>query len=283
MNRLFNRHPFVIFLLLGALIGSSTALFFPALRWPLFLISSLAGLAIGFLVQKSRRSVSQLAAGHVVAALEPELQPVPEPVTCLFLYNTLHNIAALVLFDPVRASKDIENLANFVRTVTEMKRSNQTFLGEEFKAVDLYLTIEKSRLGDRLVVKKQFSHQCYEIPFPSLILFPYIDGCIRYSAELQTSPVTVMLACRQAESSLVLEVADHVDESDDETWPPASRDAIYSQMKRRLLEFYGSSAKISRSHLQPAGESIKISIPLGNAKIGRSARREVTQDKSDDL
>ncbi|MBN1466428.1 histidine kinase, partial [candidate division KSB1 bacterium] len=241
----------------------------------LLLSTSLTGLISGFIMQKIQKPTSKADASEpVLTTLQPELKPVPEPVTSLFLYNTLHNISALLLFDVNLASAAAENLANFVRAVTEIKKARHTSLGEEFKAVDLYLTIEKSRLGDRLVIEKNFSRQCYEIPFPSLALFPFIDGCIRYSAELQTNPVTVTIACQQENNALILELADHVQESEEETWPQASRDAVYTQLRRRLLDFYGSSARMSRQPLQPTGERLKITIPLANAKIGRTGRQE---------
>ena len=282
MIKQINQHPLLFFLVIGALIGSVTALFFdPEMRWALLMSSSLIGLVFGFVFRHTRSSVNhQSHIGHVVSTIKPELKPLPEPVTSLFLYNTLHNIAALILFDTIRASEAVENLANFVRTMTELKKANQSFLGEEFKAIDLYLNIEKSRLGERLGITKKFSQQCFEVPFPSLALFPFIDGCIRFAAELQMNPVTVLISCHQDNDAVILEIAYRVEEGDEETWEQASRDVIYDQMKKRLADFYGSSVKISRQQLEPAGERITIAIPLGNAMISRTSRQETTQQES---
>ncbi|MBN1480821.1 histidine kinase [candidate division KSB1 bacterium] len=283
MYRLFNQHPLLMFSIIGALVGSVTAMFFnPAMRWALLTTSSLTGLIIGVIFQQThQRSVTrQYSTNQVVSTIKPELKPLPEPVTSLFLYNTLHNIAALILFDTIRASEVVDNLANFVRTITELKKTEQTYLGEEFKAIELYLNIERSRLGERLVVSKQFSQECFEIPFPSLALFPFIDGCIRFGAELQMNPVTVLISCYKDNETVVLEVADHIDESDGETWEAASRDAIFEKTKKRLLNFYGSSVKVSRRQLEPLGEHITIQIPLNNAMIGRSSRHEALPHQS---
>lgn len=277
MYRLFNQHPLLLFTITGALVGSVAALFFnPAMRWALLATSSLTGLVIGVIFQQTHQRVitRHYSSNQVISTIKPELKPLPEPITSLFLYNTLHNIAALILFDTIRASEVIDNLANFVRTITELKKTDQTYLGEEFKAIELYLNIERSRLGDRLVVSKQFSQDCFEIPFPSLALFPFIDGCIRFGAELQMSPVTVLISCYKDDETVVLEVADHIDESDGETWEPSSRDAIFEKIKKRLLNFYGSTVKVSRRQLQPLGEHITIQIPLNNAKIGRPRQQE---------
>lgn len=250
------------------------ALFFdPAMRWALLTTSAVTGFVVGIFFQQTRQrlmAATLAGSGKVATTLKPELKPLPEPITSLFLYNTLHNIAALILFDSIRASESVENLANFVRTITELRKSDQTFLGEEFKAVDLYLTIERSRLGERLVVTKQFTHECFEIPFPSLALFPFIDGCIRFSAELQTNPVTVLIACRREKDIVVVEIADQLEDNEGEAWEQSSRDEIYAQLKKRLATFYGSSVKVAREPLQPGGEHISIHIPLNNAMVSRA-------------
>ena len=283
MHRLFNQHPLILFTIVGALVGSVTTLFFdPNMRWALLTSSSITGLVIGVVFQQTRQRtvIPNSPERQVVSTIKPELKPLPEPITSLFLYNSLHNIAALVLFDSIRASEAVENLANFVRTITELKKSEQTFLGEEFKAIDLYLTIEKSRLGDRLVVTKQFSQECFEVPFPSLALFPFIDGCIRFGAELQTSPVTVLISCHMEDDMVVLEVADRMEESDGETWEPASRDAIFDAIKKRLVGFYGSTIKVSRQRFDSLGEHISIHIPRSNAMIRRSSSQMASTQHS---
>ncbi len=279
MHRLFTKHPLIFFSIVGALVGSVMALFFdPAMRWALLSTSAVTGFVVGLFFQQTRQRLAVMpASSQVSATLKPELKPLPEPITSLFLYNTLHNIAALILFDSVRASEAVENLANFVRTIAELKKSEQTFLGEEFKAIDLYLTIERSRLGDRLQVRKQISQECLEIPFPSLALFPFIDGCIRFGAELQTHPVTVLIAGRKENDMIVLEVADQIKENDGETWEPSSRDEMYNNLKKRLANFYGSAIKVSRDTSPPVGEHIVIYIPLNNAMVSRADHAAVSQ------
>jgi two-component system sensor histidine kinase AlgZ len=280
MHRLFSKHPLILFSIVGALVGSVMALFFdPTMRWALLSTSAVTGFVVGIFFQQTKQRMTVVPSNsHVRTTLKPELKPLPEPITSLFLYNTLHNIAALILFDSIRASEAVENLANFVRTITELKKSDQTFLGEEFKALDLYLTIERSRLGDRLLVTKQFTQECFEIPFPSLALFPFVDGCIRFGAELQTHPVTVLIGCHQEQDTMVLQIADLLEENDGETWEQSSRDEIFSELKKRLADFYGSTIKIAREKLQPIGERITIQIPLNNAMVGRADHAAVSKE-----
>ena len=77
---------------------------------------------------------------------------------------------------------------------------------------------------------------------------------------------------------IVLEVADQYEENDGETWEPSSRDELYSDLKKRLAEFYGSAIKVSREKIQPVGEHITIHIPLNNAMVGRAEHESVSQE-----
>ncbi len=256
----------------GTLIGSIASIFFAQnLKWWPTFGGLFAGFVLGLIFEQALRQ--QIAVerqhSHFVSTLKPELKSLPDPVTSLFLYNTLHNISAQLMFDSEAASRTTEMLANLVRSVNELRRNKFTSLGEEFKAVGLYLDIEKARLGDRLIVAKEFAQEFFEVPFPSLTLFPFVDNCVRYGAEMHVLPVTVMISCRRQKNDLILEIADHIDnqESERDEAIEQNRNDVFEAARRRLADFYGSSVKLRRDRLQPAGEHIMIKIPLNNAKI----------------
>ena len=256
----------------GTLVGAIASIFFAAnLKWWPIFGGLFSGFVLGLLFEQALRQ--QVAVerrhSHFVATLKPELKSLPDPVTSLFLYNTLHNISALMMFDSEAASRTTEMLANLVRSVNELRRNKFTSLGEEFKAVGLYLDIEKARLGDRLIVSKEFAQEFFEIPFPSLTLFPLVDNCVRFGAEMHVLPVTVMISCKKQKNDLILEIADQVDsqETERDQAIEQNRNDVSEAARRRLADFYGSGVKLQRSRLQPSGEHVIIKIPLNNAKI----------------
>ena len=261
----------------GALVGSIASIFFAqSLKWWPTFVGLFAGFVLGLLFEQALRH--QLAEerqySHFVGTLKPELKSLPDPVTSLFLYNTLHNISALMLFDSEAASATGEKLANLVRSVSELRRATTTSLGEEFKAAGLYLEIEKARLGDRLIVSKKFDLDFFEVPFPSLALYPFVDNCVRYGAEMHVDPVTVTIIGRREKSDLIIEIIDQgeSEETERDDSIEQNRTTVFDVAKQRLAGFYGSSIKMQREHLNPSGEHISIKIPLNNAKIGRYSK-----------
>ena len=261
------------FIVFSALIGLLSALFFLIVfkqhTGVIILTTMTTGLIVGMIGQFLlfyRRNNSP--SPSFSSTLKPELKPLPEPITSLFLYNTLHHIAALTIFDAESAGRVVEDLANFVRIVTDLRKTRSTYLGEEIRAVDLYLQIEKARLGQRLEIEKQLTQICFEIPFPSLALFPLIDGCVRLNTEVQGEPVKISILCHQDENNVILEICDKlIDPREDDTVPP-NRDGIFYDLKSKMVDFYGSSVKLQRKILEPFGEHVCISIPLAVAMIG---------------
>ena len=281
MRKFIARQPILFPTIYGGFIGLVASVFFSqALNWLPIIGGMLAGLSLGLLFDLAMRhqAAEERHISNFVKTLQPELKPLPDPLTSLFLYNTLHNISALLLFDVEKANAIVQKLANLVRSINELRRNESTSIGEEFKAAGLYLEIEKERLGDRLAIVREFDQDFFEAPFPSLTLYPLVDNGVRYGAEMHVEPVTVSIVCRREGNDLIIEVSDKIigEEKEHDSTVEENRAAVFASAKQRLLGFYGSSIKVRRERLLPAGEQVTIKIPLNNAKIGRySADRDL--------
>ena len=68
-----------------------------------------------------------------------------------FLFNTLHTIAGLTVEDPATARRMVISLGDLLRSTLNDNGNRTRTLAEELEYSDLYLGIEKLRLGDRLL------------------------------------------------------------------------------------------------------------------------------------
>lgn len=260
----------------GALIGVSAA---EMIGGHLLLWASVTGLTAlsasltTLLLRRPRRHRPHWS----TSLLKAELEPLPQPITSLFLYNTLHNISALIQFDTDKAGATLENLANLVRTCSDLSKHRQTLLGEEFKAVDLYLAIEQARLGERLIVLKNISTACLEVPFPSLALLPLVINCVRYGAELQMNPVTTAVICRTEKDLLFIEISDSMASPEGQSAPMPQREETFKLTQQRLRNYFGASVECERVLLPQYGERITISISFPDAMVPRFASEYIDQ------
>jgi LytS/YehU family sensor histidine kinase len=262
--------------LIGSVIGCLAALLFGEAILLLGSVGAVVGLTAGFSTIWLRRP-RHFRPHWTAPLLKTELEPLPQPITSLFLYTTLHNIAALMLFDAPKAGEILEHFANLVRTTAELNKRRQTYLGEEFKAIDLYLTIEKARLDDRMVIVRDFSPSCLEVPFPSLALFPLVIDCVRYGVETQMNPVTVTVSCRLENQNVTIEIADSMEAHEAEKVPGQQREEAFKIMQQRLQNYFGAAVKCTRKLLHPCGEHITIFLPVADAMVPRFASEYIDQ------
>ncbi|KZX56868.1 hypothetical protein A3709_03560 [Halioglobus sp. HI00S01] len=111
------------------------------------------------------------------AELQARLDSLRARIHPHFLFNTLNSIASLIETRPERAEQAVEDLAELFRA--SLKDSNNpTTVADELHLVDLYLAIEKLRLGGRLEVTREIQPDCLPVAMPSLLLQPLVENAV---------------------------------------------------------------------------------------------------------
>jgi LytS/YehU family sensor histidine kinase len=122
------------------------------------LVTGIASL-LGLHFQSRRLEIqAQLLARAEYAALRSQVNP-------HFLFNTLSAIKLHIRQDPAQAQQLLLALASFFRRTLEMKDEFIT-LSEEVESVELYLTIQRARFGDRLCVEYDIPRNACPSPYP---------------------------------------------------------------------------------------------------------------------
>ena len=187
----------------------------------------------------------------------------PWQVNKLFLFNTLHNVAALTVIDTEKARTVIEWLAAYLRTVNDLHAQPLTLLAQESRCSELLLSIEQARLGERLRIQKNIDADCLEISVPSLILQPVVEHAVLHGVELSQEPVEIALSAYQHNGRLILEVQDNANVAYDQNRQNQNLiDLGFPDLGALLRRHYRSQATLEVSHLQPFGTRVRFSFPL---------------------
>jgi LytS/YehU family sensor histidine kinase len=188
-------------------------------------------------------------------------QGVPWQINRLFVFNTLHNAAALTVADPDKARSVIEKFAEFIRVVHELNQSPTTLLNLELRAAAMFLAIERARFGERLQVREEVAPEHLEAVVPSLALQPLVAYAIRSGVELTADPVQVMLQVRSEDRALILEVHhDGPGEMDPVRQDRLMSDLGFTELKRLLRERSGEGALLEMARIDPRGECVRIRL-----------------------
>ena len=99
-----------------------------------------------------------------------------------FLFNTLNAISTLILLkENDTAEAMVSRLSDFLRYSLDNDPIKRVPLGQEIKALRLYLEIEKVRFDDRLEVLWDIDESCESALVPSMILQPIIENAIKHA------------------------------------------------------------------------------------------------------
>ena len=114
-----------------------------------------------------------------------------------FLFNTLNSISALVkLKRSDQARIMLTQLGDFLRFSLDNDASQKIPLAEEVKALELYLSIEKIRYGDRLSVSFDIDEAVQKALIPSFILQPLLENALKYAVANRVNGGEIVIKAR---------------------------------------------------------------------------------------
>jgi sensor histidine kinase YesM len=99
-----------------------------------------------------------------------------------FLFNTLHAIAGLIIEQPPTARRMVIALGDLLRLTLKDTGEPVRSLAEELEFADLYLGIEKLRIGDRLLLEYDIESEATSAEVPQLLLQPLFENAVRHGA-----------------------------------------------------------------------------------------------------
>ncbi len=185
------------------------------------------------------------------------------PLDTLFIFNTFHNIAALTVVDADRARTTLENLAELIRLVNEIRRHGQAILAQEIRCAELYLAIEQARLGERLQIDKEIAAECRETVVPSFFLLPLMEHAILHSVEMSEQPVRISLRAYYAQKSVMIEVSNSAAMGiDGQAIADVKANTALDRLHSILQQHYGNRYRLQIANLSPSGSMIRLQLPL---------------------
>lgn len=146
-------------------------------------------------INKRKGEADRLSKEAELFKLRQQLQP-------HFLFNSLNSISALVSKDPVQARKMIEQLSDFLRSTVKKENEQMTSLEEEFRDLELYLSIEKLRFGHRLTTVITKDDLTTKMKIPALLLQPVVENAIKYGIYDTTGAVNINISVTKKDNLL---------------------------------------------------------------------------------
>lgn len=123
-----------------------------------------------------------------------------------FLYNTLATVRYLIKLDPDGAIHTIVSLSELLRYSIKTE-SSVVDLESDMKYIENYLTILKTRFGDKFNFELNIPEECLRAQIPKLMLQPVIENAVKYGFE-GVEKMAITVSARKAYGLLLLTLTD---------------------------------------------------------------------------
>ena len=155
---------------------------------------------INRLVQENYRG-QILAKDAQLAALQTQMNP-------HFLYNSLNSIYWMAEQEKAPETAEmISSLSGLLRQTVSTKNPVIT-VDEELDIACQYISLQKKRFGDRMIVAFEVSESCSALAIPKFTLQPLIENAIVYGVERMVDPCTIRIRIEKAGDRCVCQVRD---------------------------------------------------------------------------
>lgn len=197
------------------------------------------------------------------------------PAAPHFLFNTLTAIQAYVRAHPGLAEEMIGALAQFVRA-TLSRGEGPVRVAEELALVQMYLGLERARLGHRLRTVFDVDPGALSVHIPALVIQPLVENAVVHAAACRVDGATLRLAVRyrHERKRLLIMVADdgpgvaRSQVSIGGAGPPVFASGLHlglSTLRRRLAVLYGRNARLRLLRRPGGGTIAAVALPAGAA------------------
>jgi two-component system LytT family sensor kinase len=229
------------------------------IRWAIaFLLISAAGLINVFYNRwKEVQQSHDREASTQVMVKEAELQKLQLQLQPHFLFNSLNSINALIITQPDKAGKMVQQLSDFLRATLKRADEQWITLAKEVEYLQLYLSIEKVRFGHRLDVRMNLDEQIQLWLIPPLLLQPLVENAIKFGLYGTTGPVVINLSTQREGDILLIEISNPFDE---DMQPAEGSGFGLSGLRRRLYLLYARNDLLT-THIVDNKFIVRLILP----------------------
>jgi sensor histidine kinase YesM len=144
---------------------------------------------------------------------EAELHHLRRQLQPHFLFNSLNSIKALLIKDAKAANNMLENLSEFLRSSLNKDENRPVPFEDELHLLELYLSIEKVRFADRLLVQYEISEEARACVLPALLLQPAMENAVKFGLNSGQESVLLKLKVFCKDGGLKVELQNPYDET----------------------------------------------------------------------
>jgi hypothetical protein len=207
------------------------------------------------------REREQTASRLEAQLVQARLQALQMQLNPHFLFNTLNCVSSLMRSDPDSADEMLERLSSLLRITLAKGQAQKVPLQEEMDVVQLYVSIQQLRFGDRVRHSIQIAPEAWDALVPTMILQPIVENAYVHGISKYLGEGTIIIKASIVGDTLSISIrnAGCVRSSVDAA--PARQGVGIANVKARLELHYGSRQSFSLREVVPGDITAVFLLP----------------------
>lgn len=170
-----------------------------------------------------------------------QLQTLKMQIQPHFLFNAHQSISGLILKrENEKAVQMLTALSDLLRLSLEHQEQELVPLEEELRIIDLYLSLQQTRFGDRFTYTKNIAPGAAVIKVPYFILQPVVENAVIHGIEQTDEEASIVIQAQVETRQLRLTISNTG--SPGEGSPSKGFGIGQSNVSERLRQYYGRQA-----------------------------------------
>ncbi len=236
--------------------------FFGGATTSMYLLLCWSGLYFGIKYYESLQQQREATLRAATLAQEAQLKMLRYQLNPHFLFNTLNAISTLILDNQNRtANQTVMRLSEFLRYTLDQDPMKKVTLRQEIEAMNLYLTTEKLRFGERLKLEFAIEEPALDALVPSLLLQPLIENAVKFAVSPSEQGGSIRVEGRARGNMLELAVADDGPGLSTGGTPGSGRGVGLRNTRERLAVLFEDKHRFATLDNKP-GLRIELGLPL---------------------
>lgn len=154
----------------------------PAQNDPISIFIFVMAIVLGLAIRATSQLMvtEQRAANAEAEKANAELSFLKAQINPHFLFNTLNSIYALVLRKDDRAADSVVQLSELMRYIIRDANDDMVALEKEIGYISNYIALQKSRLGDTVIINFYLKGNTGELKIAPMILISFIENAFKH-------------------------------------------------------------------------------------------------------
>ena len=182
-----------------------------------------------------------------------------------FLFNTINNLYALSLLNPVKTKEVIFRIKIVLNYIISESQKEFVRLSEEISLVENYIQLEKLRYGKRLQIAFTKEGDMENTKTPPMILFFFVENCFKHGSSLDAGVPWINVLVKVDGSKLLLVTENSKPRSGVHPGNVEMEGEGFKNLTKRLAILYGKDGY--RLSIENRDTSFKASLELQTKDI----------------